>query len=75
MYDRLGPGAYRLALAILGETSLAERVIEDAFLALWRIASSRKFEDTSAATWLARFVRGRALELAPAGAARSRSPI
>lgn len=36
LYDRYGPGLYRLAFAALGDSMLAEDAVHDAFMALWR---------------------------------------
>lgn len=65
-YDLFAPGAYRLALGALGDAVLAEQVVEEAFLTLWRRASSRTFEDTPVAVWLVRFVRERVRALGAA---------
>lgn len=36
IYDRLAASVYAVALRLVGEVPTAERMVEDAFLALWR---------------------------------------
>lgn len=63
LYDRLGRVAYGLALRIVRDRALAEDVVQDAFLAVWRSASRFLAERGRARTWVLMLVHRRAVDL------------
>ncbi len=63
LYDRFGGVAYGLALRIVRDRSLAEDVVQDAFLAVWRSAVRFLPERASASTWILTLVHRRAVDL------------
>ena len=75
LYDRLGGAAYRLALRILRDASLAEDAVQDAFLAAWRTAASFDPARAKASTWLLTLVHRRAVDLVRREERRRADPI
>lgn len=71
VYDRLAPLAYGLALRITGEPDVAEDVVQDVFLGLWRRAERYDPGRGDARAWLLRVVRSRAVEAARGRRARA----
>ena len=69
LYDRYQGVAYALALRITGEASLAQDVLQDAFLGAWRNAGRYAPERGSVRTWLLAIVHHRAVD-----AVRRRKP-
>ncbi|HEY3051451.1 MAG TPA: sigma-70 family RNA polymerase sigma factor [Gaiellaceae bacterium] len=63
LYDRFGKIAYGLAYKILQDAALAEDAVQEAFLQIWRGASSYRPERAKASTWLLTFVHRRAVDL------------
>ena len=63
IYDRYSGQAYSLARRITGPAGGAEEATQDAFLSLWRKASSFDPERASLATWLLALVRYRSIDL------------
>jgi RNA polymerase sigma-70 factor, ECF subfamily len=64
LYDRYGRTVYGVGLKILGgDRSLAEELVQDVFLKMWR--SSRTFDPSRASfsTWLFRVTRSAAIDL------------
>jgi RNA polymerase sigma-70 factor, ECF subfamily len=63
LYDRYNRTVYAVGLKILGERSLAEELVQDVFLKVWR--SSRTFDPSRASfsTWLFRVTRSAAIDL------------
>jgi RNA polymerase sigma-70 factor, ECF subfamily len=61
-YDRHGGAAYSLAHRIVGDRQLAEDVIQDAFLSIWR--SRARYDPTrgSVRSWTLGVVRNRAID-------------
>jgi RNA polymerase sigma-70 factor (ECF subfamily) len=61
-YDRHGGAAYSLAHRIVGDRQLAEDVIQEAFLSIWR--SSARYDPTrgSVRSWTLGVVRNRAID-------------
>jgi RNA polymerase sigma-70 factor, ECF subfamily len=61
-YDRHGGAAYSLAHRIVGDRQLAEDVIQDAFLSIWR--SSARYDPArgSVRSWTLGVVRNRAID-------------
>jgi RNA polymerase sigma-70 factor, ECF subfamily len=62
LYDRYHSMAYALALRITTETGLAEDVVQDSFLGLWRNAGRYAQERGSVRGWLLAIVRHRAID-------------
>jgi RNA polymerase sigma-70 factor (ECF subfamily) len=63
IYDRFGAVAYGLALRVLRDEALAQDAVQDAFLALWRTATSFSPERGAARTWVLTLVHRRAVDL------------
>ena len=61
-YDRYGRLAYSLAYRILGDSGSAEDVVQEAFLNVWRMATSFNGQRGSARTWLLSVVHHRAID-------------
>ena len=70
LYDRYQALAYALALRITGHASLAQEVLQDAFLGAWRSAPRYSPERGSVRTWLLAIVRYRAVDVLRARLAR-----
>jgi RNA polymerase sigma factor (sigma-70 family) len=62
LYDRYHAAAYALALRITTETGLAEDVVQDSFLGLWRNAGRYSEDRGSVRGWLLAIVRHRAID-------------
>ena len=62
LYDRYGKVAYSLAYRVVGERGVAEDVVQDAFLSVWRQAKSYRPDRGSAKTWLMAIVRNRSID-------------
>jgi RNA polymerase sigma-70 factor (ECF subfamily) len=62
IYDRYHTMAYALALRITTETGLAEDVVQDSFLGLWRNAGRYAEAKGSVRGWLLAIVRHRAID-------------
>src|SRR6186997_805474 len=69
LYDRYRVMAYSIALRITTDASLAEDVVQDAFLGVWRNASRYVEGRGSVKTWLLSIVHHRAVD-----AVRRRKP-
>ena len=63
LYDRYNRTVYAVGLKILGERSLAEELVQEVFLKVWR--SSHTFDPSRASfsTWLYRVTRSAAIDL------------
>jgi RNA polymerase sigma-70 factor, ECF subfamily len=72
LYDRYSRTVYGVGLKILGERSLAEELVQDVFLKVWR--SSHTFDPSrgSFSTWLYRVTRSCAMDLYRKRASRVR---
>jgi RNA polymerase sigma factor (sigma-70 family) len=62
IYDRYHAMAYALALRITSETGLAEDVVQDSFLGVWRNAARYAEAKGSVKGWLLAIVRHRAID-------------
>jgi RNA polymerase sigma-70 factor (ECF subfamily) len=62
LYDRYHSMAYALALRITTETGLAEDVVQDSFLGVWRNAGHYAEAKGSVRGWLLAIVRHRAID-------------
>lgn len=63
LYDRYGAAAFRLALRVVRDPALAEDVVQDAFLGIWRGAARFVPERARAAAWIMTLVHRRAVDL------------
>ena len=61
LYDRFGAAAYRMALRIVRDPGFAEDVVQEAFLCVWRTASTFDPSRRTAKGWLLMFVHRRAV--------------
>lgn len=62
LYDRYGGLAYSVAFRVLGDTGLAEDVVQECFLKLWNSAAGFDAQRGSVRTWLLTLVRNRAID-------------
>jgi RNA polymerase sigma-70 factor, ECF subfamily len=62
VYDRHSRAAYARALQVCGDRTLAEDVLQDAFLTVWRNAASFDRSRGSARTWILAIVQHRAID-------------
>jgi RNA polymerase sigma factor (sigma-70 family) len=62
LYDRYHAIAYALALRITTEAAVAEDVVQDSFMGLWRNATRYAEEKGSVKGWLLAIVRHRAID-------------
>ena len=63
LHERYRGLAFSLALRVVGDGARAEDVVQDAFWAVWRKASSYSPGRGTARTWLSSIVRNRAIDL------------
>ncbi len=63
LYDRYSRTVYGVGLKILGDHSLAEELIQDVFLKVWRSAGTFDSSRASFSTWLYRVTRSCAMDL------------
>jgi RNA polymerase sigma factor (sigma-70 family) len=75
LYDRFGRTAYGLALRVTRDPALAEDVVQEAFLSLWRTAGRFVPERSRAGTWLLTLVHRRAVDLVRREERRRAEPI
>ena len=75
LYDRFGRVAYGLALRIVRDPSLAEDVVQEAFLSVWRSAGRFVAERAKASTWLLTLVHRRAVDLVRREEPRRAEPL
>jgi RNA polymerase sigma-70 factor (ECF subfamily) len=75
VYDRLGGVAYRLALRVLRDPSLAQDAVQDAFLTVWRTAAAFDERRGKASTWLLTIVHRRAVDLVRREDRRRTAPV
>jgi RNA polymerase sigma-70 factor (ECF subfamily) len=64
LYDRYSRPVYATGVRLLGDTHLAEELVQDAFTNVWQGAASFDPSRASFATWLYRVTRNRAVDLA-----------
>jgi RNA polymerase sigma-70 factor (ECF subfamily) len=63
LYDRYSRTVYGVGLKILGERSLAEELVQDVFLKVWRSAGTFDASRSSFSTWLYRVTRSVAIDI------------
>lgn len=62
LYDQLGPAMLAVALRITRDRAVAEEVVQEALLTVWREAGAFDRGRGSAASWLLTLVRNRAID-------------
>jgi RNA polymerase sigma factor (sigma-70 family) len=75
LYDRYGRLAYGLALRIVRDRALAEDVVQEGFLAVWRSAGTFLAEHGKPSTWILTLVHRRAVDLVRREERRRADPI
>ena len=73
LYDRYARPVYATGVRSLGDAHLAEELVQDAFVNVWRGAASFDPSRASFATWLYRVTRNRIVDLARRRRARPQS--
>lgn len=73
LYDRYGGLVYRAVLRYLGDRTLAEDLVQDVFVSVWRNAASFDASRAGFATWVYRITRNRATDLSRRRGARVRT--
>ena len=63
LYDRHGSTVFRVGLKLLGDRSLAEELVQEVFLKVWRSSGTFDPSRSSFSTWLYRVTRNAALDL------------
>ena len=63
LYDRYSRPVYATGVRLLGDEQLAEELVQDAFVRVWRGAASFNPARASFSTWLYRVARNRATDL------------
>ena len=62
LYDATSPRLFAIALKMLGATSAADDVLQDAYVQVWHRAGDYHVERGTVGTWLATIVRYRAID-------------
>jgi RNA polymerase sigma-70 factor (ECF subfamily) len=73
LYDRHSRAAYSLAYRMMGERQAAEDLAQDAFLKVWRSATSYRADRGSVRTWLLSIVHNRGIDQLRSLASRRRT--
>jgi RNA polymerase sigma-70 factor, ECF subfamily len=73
LYERHSHAVFSLAYRVMGERQAAEDLVQDAFLKLWRSATSYRPERGSVRTWLLSIVRHRGIDQIRSQASRRRT--
>jgi RNA polymerase sigma-70 factor, ECF subfamily len=73
LYDRHSRVAFSLAYRMMGERQAAEDLAQDAFLKVWRSASSYRAERGSVRTWILSIVHNRGIDQLRSHASRRRT--
>jgi RNA polymerase sigma-70 factor, ECF subfamily len=75
LYDRYSGLAYTLAFRVLNDAGAAEDVVQEAFLSVWRRASTYHSDRGSLRTWVCSIVHHRALDRLRGRAGRARQDV
>ena len=75
LYDRYSGLAYTLAFRVLNDAGAAEDVVQEAFLSVWRRASTYRSDRGSLRTWVCSIVHHRALDRLRGRAGRARQDV
>src|SRR5215210_4087566 len=73
LYDRHSHAAFSLAYRVMGEREAAEDLAQDAFLKVWRGASSYRADRGSVRTWILSIVHNRGIDQIRSQASRRRT--
>ena len=73
LYDRHSRAAYSLAYRMMGESQASEDLVQDAFLKVWRGASSYRADRGSVRTWILSIVHNRGIDQIRSQASRRRT--
>src|ERR687893_1696436 len=73
LYDRHSRAAFSLAYRMMGERQASEDLTQDAFLKVWRSASSYRAERGSVRTWILSIVHNRGIDQLRSQASRRRT--
>src|SRR5688500_13459864 len=73
LYQRYSAAVYGLGMRMLGETTLAEHLVQETFLLVWRHAGTYEPNRVRLGTWLLRLARNRAISEQRAAACRPRA--
>jgi RNA polymerase sigma-70 factor (ECF subfamily) len=73
LYDRHSDAAFSLAYRVMGERQAAEDLTQDAFLKVWRGASSYRADRGSVRTWILSIVHNRGIDQIRSQASRRRT--
>jgi len=73
LYDRHSRAAFSLAYRMMGERQAAEDLAQDAFLKVWRGASSFRADRGSVRTWILSIVHNRGIDQIRSQASRRRT--
>lgn len=75
LYDRYSSLAYTLAHRVLNDSAAAEDVVQEAFLSIWRRASTYRSDRGSLRTWVCAIVHHRALDRLRGRSGRARRDV
>src|SRR3712207_333679 len=75
LYDRFGRTAYGLALRVVRDRTLAEDVVQETFLNVWRSADRFVAERAKASTWILTFAHRRAVDVVRREERRRAEPL
>jgi RNA polymerase sigma-70 factor (ECF subfamily) len=75
VYDRHASAAFSLAYRMCGQRALAEDVVQEGFLALWRSGSRYDSSRGSVRSWILRIVHNRAIDALRRGAVHDRARV
>ena len=73
LYDRHSDAAFSLAYRMMGERRASEDLTQDAFLKVWRAASSYRADRGSVRTWILSIVHNRGIDQIRSQASRRRT--
>ncbi len=73
LYDRHSRAAFSLAYRMMGDRQASEDLAQDAFLKVWRGASSYRAERGSVRTWILSIVHNRGIDLLRSHASQRRT--
>jgi RNA polymerase sigma-70 factor (ECF subfamily) len=73
LYDRHSRAAFSLAYRMMGERQASEDLTQDAFLSVWRGASSYRVDRGSVRTWILSIVHNRGIDQIRSQASRCRT--